>query len=496
MPWKLLTPRNLLVPVSCGVLALGCYLALISLGIPGTPNDSGIYLYIGGLIADGGVPYRDALDVKNPGIFFLYGAAKYLLGSGIGNVRVFDLVWEFLTALVIGYSCRRVWKSGIAGLFGAGVYLALYFSQYYTTLAQADGMLNLPLAILFLFLLQVRESDSAVKWILAGACLGCAMLLKITAAAFGLMFLWAMFRGTPLNLAKAARQAALALFGWSIPLLACVSYFYGKGGLTEFLEAQFVIAPIYASFSRSKLTWTKVRQFYSITFVLPLLCAIVLGIFGLAAEKIRNRRFSFATTLMAVWAVSAVLCMVLQARMMNTHYMAIMGPWAMLSTIGAFVLVQDQTKWFKAAVFPVVILLLVAPTKQIWQQLSFANSGVSPDIALAWRLERLTRPEDKIHVWGNSPSIYVYSNRKPVTRFITHFLADEPFTRLGFRAEILEAIRRSKPAYFILERLPNGPTDFPMPFSTYSVFPELQELVRADYEAVEDSKFFQVFRRK
>lgn len=59
---------------SRGVLIFLCVLVLgiTTLFFPRSTPDAGTYTYIGRTILEGGTPYRDAWDVKGPGIFFAY----------------------------------------------------------------------------------------------------------------------------------------------------------------------------------------------------------------------------------------------------------------------------------------------------------------------------------------------------------------------------------------------------------------------------------------
>jgi len=193
--WKGAIPAVL----SCGLIAFGCYLAKLSLTYPGIPWDHGVYLYIGGLIPDGGVPYRDGMDTKNPGIFFLYGAVKYFFGPGLGPVRAFDVAWQILTSLVTGMIALRLLGSKVGAGFACGTYLTLYFSRPWGSLAQPDGFLVLPITILTLCLLRPQARNAAWSWFLAGICMAVAMLLKITAAAYGVMLLLFLVLDRPLT---------------------------------------------------------------------------------------------------------------------------------------------------------------------------------------------------------------------------------------------------------------------------------------------------------
>src|SRR5687767_9878358 len=65
-------------------------LALAAVAILGLPSilypfhpDQAMFAYIGDRWLHGGLPYRDAWDVKPPGIFALYAAAQAVFGRGM-----------------------------------------------------------------------------------------------------------------------------------------------------------------------------------------------------------------------------------------------------------------------------------------------------------------------------------------------------------------------------------------------------------------------------
>jgi len=55
-------------------------------------RDQGIFAVIADTILAGGMPYRDAWDVKPPAIFYLYALAQYLVGRRMVAIRIFEVI--------------------------------------------------------------------------------------------------------------------------------------------------------------------------------------------------------------------------------------------------------------------------------------------------------------------------------------------------------------------------------------------------------------------
>jgi hypothetical protein len=65
-------------------------------------TDTGQYLYIGGLILDGGTPYTDAVNNKGPLNYVLFAAIRLGAGTSMTAVRLALLAFAVLAALALG----------------------------------------------------------------------------------------------------------------------------------------------------------------------------------------------------------------------------------------------------------------------------------------------------------------------------------------------------------------------------------------------------------
>ena len=75
-------------------------LRLPHLGLP-LDRDEGEYAYAAWRLLEGGLPYRDAFDLKSPGIYGLYALALALFGHGVEAIRLLAAIFVAGTVLAV-----------------------------------------------------------------------------------------------------------------------------------------------------------------------------------------------------------------------------------------------------------------------------------------------------------------------------------------------------------------------------------------------------------
>ena len=76
--------------------------------------DQGILSWVGDVIHRGGMPYRDAWDIKGPLAYYLYAVAQWLFGENLWGIRLLDLVFLVASALVLRRVVRGLSDSAVA----------------------------------------------------------------------------------------------------------------------------------------------------------------------------------------------------------------------------------------------------------------------------------------------------------------------------------------------------------------------------------------------
>ncbi|MBA3549423.1 MAG: hypothetical protein H0T76_23355, partial [Nannocystis sp.] len=161
----------------------------------GNADIAGI-LYEADIIGDGGVPYRDTLDMKSPGTWFLFAAIFAGLGRSMDAVQLVYTGWCLLAAPAIWLAARVLYGPGLA----AGAAVLLYLAAIGCFDLNYSAWMATPYAWAFACLLLGLRG----RWgwhLLAGVFAALAMTIKaqafVLAPCFALVWLWARRGGEP-----------------------------------------------------------------------------------------------------------------------------------------------------------------------------------------------------------------------------------------------------------------------------------------------------------
>jgi hypothetical protein len=209
---------------------VACALAVL-LAIPtlsyGLGSDQAAFMYVGREWLRGGVPYRDAFDIKPPGIYAAYALAMRLFGVRPAAIRVLELMGIFGVG-VLAARLRRAPAGAVIVAIAAYHYCCF---DYWDT-AQAE--LWEGLALLGAFAAVELDERPRRRALVSGALSGIAFLFKFPAALVSLVIaarLWARARPSPLGALALHALAGLAVLG------ACIGWFAAHGALGDLVDA-------------------------------------------------------------------------------------------------------------------------------------------------------------------------------------------------------------------------------------------------------------------
>jgi len=482
--------------------------------------DQGAFAYTGHVLLSGGIPYKDAWDVKPPGIFFAYALSEWLLGKNMMAIRVLDLIWQALTALVVNSIARRVWSQPSAGLIAALAYLFGYFSLEHRDTANADSMLALPLALSILLTLQAARRRGTLPLFLAGACSALAFLFKyplgillpVLMLAVALPAEGGFEQPRTQSLRPSLVRSGAVLCGFVVVLAGCFLFFCLRGGWRELVDVQLHWAIMRVGKTERRFSLLGLLaashdfmpgRWFGILVVVSL--AVLLWL-------LLRREFSVKTGLVAAWLGGGLVSLFLQAGFFPYHYAPLLAPMAVLASLAFHSLYQ--TRYLARESLPVILsgLLLLAlfpPACQPYVtsfrslvevlsgQKSLAahyadyekgrlSAGASMEVASF--LRENTVATDKVYVWGWAPLIYFLAERQPVSRFIlTYALSANPTPE--YKRELYEKLRADPPKFFIIQDISGSIAEF-------EKFDELRTLVNDRYVFDRDIQNFRIFKRK
>jgi len=431
-------------------------------------RDQGFFAYASKLILSGKTPYTGFWDVKPPLIFLLYAFNFAIFGKSIFAIRLFDLLWQSLTAFFIGLLAAKI--SNRKGFLYATPILYLYC--YYTliipywTEAQPDGYLILPVTLG----LYLATSVKSVRWFLSGMFFGVAFWLKYHSIAFVLPLVAILLE----NREQLLRRTIFWALGFFIPAGTVLLYLFGTGSLQEFLKIELEIAPKYTGLDLTSGNLarflSRLSQVQMPPFVGPMLwlCAIT----GITLATPRERKIG------GFLIASGLLFVLLQAKLFSYHHLPLVFSLAIPAGAGLYgIATSYRTKsWAKALGLVFVVLSAIT--------LELRAKDLGPDLSVIFQAKSLnqryfelggkreaqgdfsyeksyklaeflkvkTEPNQSVFIWGFEPIVYFLSDRNPPTRFIMNTPFFGAMENKQYVGELISDLNKNMPEYFVVAK--------------------------------------------
>ena len=458
-------------------------------------RDQGIYAVVGETILSGGAPYSDAWDFKPPFIFFVYAAARVLLGPGMEAIRLLEAAG--LASLVVAFAIlsRRFLGNWRAGLVGAALAVFLHVKLEFWHTAQPEsfgGIITAWALVCATFVSDARLKGADWKqyaaWLGAGALYTTAALLKPPLGGGFIVSLAVVLdqerrRAAP---GERLRRLAAVTIAFGLGALAILGgtllFFWSRGSLGDLYETFFVFAPEYTalgfdSANLPSLLWRAAQQSltgFSVALPLGLVFFIVL----------RNREEAELSGALHVLGVVAfqLLGIALQAKFFNYHYGATLPLLSLLAGWGLWKLWKraftDPARVAAAAVLIGIVLTLspvqtVASGKssidnlrvrtrmllgralptEVDQLHTAGDVSLGANRAMAGWLVEHTPDDAVVYIWGFEPMVYDMAARRSASRYIYNVpqRLDWPGAQAA-REELLAELVRAEPEVILVLR--------------------------------------------
>lgn len=239
--------------------------------------DDQVFHYDVFLMKHGWLPYRDIYDINMPGCYLLERWAIAVFGGGDVGWRIYEFVLLGLLT-VSGIIIARPYD-WIAGLFGGVIFAVLHGVDGAAMAVERDEIVTVLLLLSFaLMCVAIRRGRAAVMTACAFS-FGMAMLVKPTAALFGLLYIVLLFAGARAHARPTGRYVAFGALGLAATL-AMLGAFILPDLLMPFLTLLSRSIPYYASLGHA--SWS-----YLLKESLPSACAILIVV--AAAFAVWNR---------------------------------------------------------------------------------------------------------------------------------------------------------------------------------------------------------------
>ncbi len=483
-------------------------------------RDQGLFAYVGQVILQGGMPYRDVFEQKGPATHMTFAAVLYLGGETQLAVRGFF----YLVALgSVGLGSALAWK--LAGPWAAWatacvMSFALLQGDWGTpwqTAQVEDLLLLIALATLLLVVSGPKHLKSWHGWAW-GSLWAWAVALKPTAvlpaAVLTVPVAWELLRHRGAKpLVRWLLASALGATAVALPLLAWL----WRGGALEACWNQVVLHnwQVYARGYR--------KPYEALTMLLdPRWSRMeLLALLALGYRRIRDCRL---WRLLGWWLAAHYAVVIWQGKFWPYHWTPAVGILSIAAGVGVARMAQlvaraclgqvrsgtvalgigglgllvgtvDVPSWVRTAkevvrlwghgeldLYRARFRVGAAPYEQTWP--------------VAQYLAQHTAPGERIQVWGHECLIYFLSGRRAATRFaFNRTLCRRGHPRVEkWRREFLAQLAQNPPTYFVLVHQ-DGVPQFPRGSDReLEEFPELKRWLANHYKTERCYEYFTLLR--
>jgi hypothetical protein len=447
-------------------------------------NDQGNLAWVGDVVLGGGMPYRDAWDVKGPAAHLLFALVQATFGRNEWGLRLFDLV-----KLAAGALCLRrivqTYATRSAAAWAIALFVLWYASLNHHSTAQPDGWAGVMLAAVVATLV-ARERIRVSQGVIAGALIGICVLIKPTYVLFlALPLIAGLARLRSESLGPVVRFALATGVGFATPVALCIAWFASRGALDDWMAVQLQWIP--TAYTKLDAAWFSRLQ-YLATFLTTeqFAPALPLVVGGLALVR---QRSPAAALLLLTWAAAAGGGVLIQGQFYAYHWLPIYPALAALGGLGLDVLVtwlrtppsrsasatdDLAARWIMMATAAAVAIVVLAgaelqPALHLYRyakslvsadgkvnhdRVEFGpfghHGGVFPELVAYLRVN--TRPNETLMVWGSVAGINYLSARAAPSPFgFVQPLVEPPDTELRrrYRNELISRLTITPPRYVV-----------------------------------------------
>ena len=452
----------------------------------------------------GELPYVHYFEGDFPGIFLLNYFIQETLGESVSAFRIFDLLWQSATVLLIFLVSSAVFGKPMAGFLAGMLYAVYYYGLGYWNTGERDTFLLLPCLVSFWLYFRRWPEEAGLQYsVLTGLLFGFAFLVKPVAALPGLLFAGVVFKSSR---SKYLATALFALFA-GLPFLAFLAWYWRLGHLEEMIQVLFVFSSrVYTNTlllaPKDFLSGIIMTKSFALAPLMGLGIALYL-IFGKSQEPTARANGNWLLVLFAGFFMGYLV----QGKYFLYQQAPVSGMMSIFAGAG-WTHFLEKFKAFRSAkarlglVMGLIILsLVIMLSEHERRKFLFASLTMRPSkgqllnpffqplVQAADYVRAHTSPDDKLQVWGGDGLVNYLSRRRCPTRFAQNFpltlaavspSGAEIKEELG--REFLDSIQKDPPVYFLVETISHHgfgiASDKELLVQAY---PELWRLVKEKY---------------
>ncbi len=440
-----------------------------------THGDQSAYNWIARTIAEGGMPFVDAWDVKGPATVLPFLLSTTLFGSATWGIRVFDVVLVLATSLAL-YRAVQPWAGRTAALLGGVLWILAYGALGFFNSAQPDGWVGMGVMLAAApGLRRDREPGLAAPLALATVC-GLSAMVK----PFHLLYIVpaCMMAWRARSSLAPAMRLALTLVAALVPVALIAVWLASGGALGAAIDG-------YLGFNLAKNSGGLVSLvLYNLSYgLLREPTALLLGVLaaaGLATLHSRHSPARHQLLLLAVLIAVGLFTSLIQRPWYSSRMLPMLPPLVLAAALGLGGLFEERQPGPETSRQPLLHAVLAAALalallvvvrepladtvraarvalglrslESYEQNYSFHNATAADVRAMARTLAERTAPGDAGFAWRHV-GVMLIARRPAASRLLLPVTlwddSPEPW-RSEFAAEI-DSVLMNGPSWLLLE---------------------------------------------
>lgn len=475
------------------LLLVAFVLRLPSLFEPYWYGDESIYLTLGMGLKKGLLLYRDIFDNKPPLIYAIAAIAN----GRLFWFRLLLLISTLLSTFFFYKLSKKMFVKNSAVKVSA-IFFALFTTirLFEGNIANSEIFILLPTVFSFYLLwpsVEEKSKKTSYRYLLGGVILSFGFLLKVPAVFdfLSLFLIIYFFSDQKLKLSSLLKKNYLYfLAGYLTPIALTGFYFFLRGAFYDFFSSCILQTFGYLS------SWKTGSHAFSILSLfktdLFLKSSLILIIF--IAFWLKRRQLNKLSAAIFIWFILSLFGATLSGRP-YPHYLMQVVP--SLSLTFGLIFVNKNRLFLITLTFLFFLAAFVHyrfwtyTTLSYYQNFlqfalkirnktayySYFNNQVLTNYKIAEVVSAYSRPDEKIFVWADEPSLYPLSGRLPSTPYtVAYHIID-----LKLYAKVEKLLLEKPPAVIVYQQ-------------NLSRFPFLESLIRGRYLQVATVNNFDIYR--
>lgn len=402
-------------------------------------RDEGAYATTAQIVLDGGLPYKDVVNFRAPGIYYIYALFFKVFGERVEALRIGSAIFAILTSFVIFKFASRMY-GGSVGLLATLIYAVFSSGPLIQgSLANCETYMMLPVvAATYMFYLGYKEQNRQY-YFLSGIVTGVAYLIKEAALPNLLLLLFFLpltcDRSTKaIYLKQLFKKILIIMVGFALPIIAFYVYLYVNNAFFDYLIGVYNWNRGYGTYNFD-MFWGRLvgRGVYSLGSEYSFIW--IASFMAVSVMVITDR--TIGNLYVILWILFSFVGVCLGS-MFWPHYFIQMIP--SLSIAAAYGLTKlyigskNERPLIKTVSLVSAVILSISMGYGIKTDYKFYITYTPDEISrniygsdifitakkIAMYVKERTEPSDFVYQNRWDPEIYFLSHRRSPTRFIDH----------------------------------------------------------------------------